>query len=86
MRSQMHLVDVIVCDGASDDGSTDPEQLRERGVRPLLVTREAGIGTATHMGRASGLAQGYRGILMIDGNGKDPRARRSGAGPAPRSP
>jgi len=71
MQSQMHLVDVVVCDGASDDGSTDPERLRECGVRSLLVTPEPGIGTATRMGLAYALAQGYRGVLMIDGNGKD---------------
>jgi dolichol-phosphate mannosyltransferase len=71
MQSQMHLVDVIVCDGDSDDGSTDPDTLRECGVRTLLVTSELGIGTATRMGLAYAVAQGYRGVVMIDGNGKD---------------
>jgi dolichol-phosphate mannosyltransferase len=71
MQSQIHLVDIVLCDGASDDGSTDPEFLRECNVRALLVSPERGIGSASRVGLAYGLAQGYRGILMMDGNGKD---------------
>lgn len=71
LQSQLDLVDILLCDGASDDGSTELEGLRRRNVTCLLVTREPGLSTATRMGLSHGLRQGYRGILMMDGNGKD---------------
>ena len=37
MRGQMDLADVIVADGGSTDGSTEPKALRDAGVRALLV-------------------------------------------------
>ncbi len=71
MRNNSHLADIIIADGDSNDGSTDHCFLREQGVRTLLVTRETGLSTATRMGLAYAIIQGYEGIVIVDGNGKD---------------
>jgi len=65
-------VDVIVADGGSTDGSLDPAFLTATGVRALLTKREAGrLSTQLRMAYAWCLREGYRGIVTIDGNGKD---------------
>ena len=72
MRSQMDLADVIVADGGSTDGSTDPAALRDTGVRALLVKTGPGrLGAQLRMGLAWALEQGYQGVVLIDGNDKD---------------
>jgi dolichol-phosphate mannosyltransferase len=63
--------DVLLADGRSNDGSTDADFLRAAGVRALLVTDEGGLSTATRMGLAYSLVQGYAGVVTMDGNGKD---------------
>ncbi|HYV64696.1 MAG TPA: glycosyltransferase family 2 protein, partial [Myxococcales bacterium] len=37
MQGHLDLADVIVADGGSTDGSTEPSSLRDSGVRGLLV-------------------------------------------------
>ncbi len=71
LQSQLDQVDIVLCDGNSDDGSTALDALRKRNVTALLVTKERGLSTATRMGLAYGLSKNYDGILMMDGNGKD---------------
>lgn len=71
MEPYAGLVDIIVADRRSADGSTEPGFLRGCGVRTLLRTDETGLGTAIRMGLAYGIDEGYRGFLTIDGNGKD---------------
>ncbi|MEZ5392932.1 MAG: hypothetical protein R2724_08660 [Bryobacterales bacterium] len=71
MRPNAHLADIIIADGDSSDGSTEEGFLRSCGVRTLLVTRERGLGTALRMGFDYALAQGYEGVVTVDGNGKD---------------
>lgn len=64
--------DVLILDGGSTDGSTEPEQLRALGARALLVKRGPGKqGAQLRMGWAFAIRQGYAGIVTIDGNGKD---------------
>ncbi len=63
--------DVILADGKSSDGSTEPARLTELGVTQILVTEERGLGTALRMGLAAGLRSGYAGLITVDGNGKD---------------
>jgi hypothetical protein len=66
------LCDVILCDGASTDGSADPETLRALGVNTLLVKRGPGKqGAQLRMGFSYALARGYAGFVTIDGNNKD---------------
>jgi len=65
------LADIIVAERRSTDGSTDHELLKSHGVRTLLTTDEAGGASAIRMGFAYALKQGYEGVVLIDGNGKD---------------
>ena len=68
----MGLLDVIVADGGSGDGSTDPDGLRDLGVAALLTKRGPGrLSAQLRMAYAWALNADYRGIITIDGNGKD---------------
>ena len=75
MQGQMDLADVVIADGGSTDGSTDPAALREAGVRALLVKTGPGrLGAQIRMGLAWALEQGYQGVVLVDGNDKDDTA------------
>jgi glycosyltransferase involved in cell wall biosynthesis len=65
-------VDVVIADGGSTDGSLDREFLTEANVRALLTKRGSGrLSAQLRMAYAWVLDQGYRGVITIDGNGKD---------------
>lgn len=69
---QMSLVDVIIADGGSTDGSTSPSTLDAVGVSALLVKRGPGkLSAQLRMAYAWALEAGYEGIITIDGNVKD---------------
>ena len=75
-RAQQHgidkLVDIIICDGDSNDGSTEIEKLRALGVNTLLVKKDSGKqGAQLRMGFWFALERSYEGIITIDGNNKD---------------
>jgi glycosyltransferase involved in cell wall biosynthesis len=64
--------DIIIADGGSNDGSTDPEGLRSNKVQSLLTKIGPGkLSAQLRMGFAYVLLRGYRHIVTIDGNGKD---------------
>jgi dolichol-phosphate mannosyltransferase len=64
--------DVVVCDGGSTDGSNDPALLSRHGVRTLLIkTGEGKLSAQLRVLFAYAIEQGYTGMVMIDGNGKD---------------
>lgn len=66
------LTDIIICDGGSTDGSTEPGRLKSLGVNTLLTLGEKGRqGTQLRMGFWWALRRGYRGIITVDGNNKD---------------
>lgn len=66
------VVDVLIADGGSDDGSLEPRVLKELGVRALLVKTGPGrLSAQLRCGYAFALDRGYRGVLTIDGNDKD---------------
>lgn len=66
------FADIIIADGGSTDGSTDPQLLAELGCHALLIkTSPGGQSTQLRMAFAWALANGYEGIVGIDGNGKD---------------
>jgi len=66
------LVDIIICDGDSTDGSTEISKLKELGVNTLLVKKDSGKqGAQLRMGFWFALERGYEGIITIDGNNKD---------------
>jgi dolichol-phosphate mannosyltransferase len=69
----LHLgSDLIIADGGSTDGSTDPELLRSLNVRALLTKTGPGkLSAQMRMFFAYALEQGYEGVVTIDGNGKD---------------
>lgn len=71
MRDARIQADTVLCDGGSTDGSTEKERLELLGVRSLLVTDQIGLGTALRLGIGYALDEGYDGVIMIDGNGKD---------------
>jgi dolichol-phosphate mannosyltransferase len=65
-------VDVVVADGGSTDGSLSPDCIRSTGVRSVLTKTGSGrLSAQLRMAYAWGLMEGYKGILTIDGNGKD---------------
>lgn len=79
IRSQLqrvanaHLpVDVIVADGGSTDGSLAPEFVTTVAVRTVLTKTGAGrLSAQLRMAYAWCMAEGYAGVITIDGNGKD---------------
>ena len=72
MRAVDHGLDVVIADGGSTDGSTDPGRLAAAGVRTLLVKRGPGrLSAQMRMGLAWCLNEGYDGVVVMDGNDKD---------------
>ncbi len=72
VKKYSKLVDVIIADGGSTDGSTEHEYLKTRGVTALLVKTGLGrLGAQYRMAYAYALKNNYKGVLHIDGNGKD---------------
>lgn len=66
------LVDIIICDGDSTDGSTESGKMESLGVNTLLVKKGFGKqGAQLRMGFWFALERGYEGVLTIDGNNKD---------------
>lgn len=65
-------VDIVICDGGSNDGSTNPEKLQKLGVNTLLIkTGKGKQGAQLRMGIYWALRRKYSGIITIDGNDKD---------------
>ncbi|HOQ00856.1 MAG TPA: glycosyltransferase family 2 protein [Acetivibrio clariflavus] len=66
------IIDVILCDGGSTDGSTENTRLKSLGVNTLLVKKGQGkLSAQLRMGYWWALKRGYDGIVTVDGNGKD---------------
>ena len=66
------LVDIILCDGGSTDGSMALPGLKSRGVNCRLTKTGPGKqGAQLRMGLHFALERGYEGVLTIDGNNKD---------------
>ncbi len=66
------LVDIILCDGGSTDGSMEPDRLASLGVNTLLTKTGAGKqGAQLRMGFYHAMEAGYEQIVTIDGNNKD---------------
>ena len=66
------VADIIILDGNSSDGSTSPDFLRDK-VRTVLInnSNDTGLGADYRMGLAYAMQEGYRGVITIDGHGKD---------------
>lgn len=64
--------DIVICDGGSTDGCTEPEQLKSLEVNALLTKMDTGKqGAQLRMGIWWALQRGYNGVITIDGNDKD---------------
>jgi dolichol-phosphate mannosyltransferase len=65
-------VDIIVADGGSTDGSLSPDSLDAFRLRALLIKRDEGrLSAQMRMAIGYTIEEGYSGIVVIDGNGKD---------------
>lgn len=65
-------VDIVVADGGSTDGSLAVDSLDDFRLHALLVKRDEGrLSAQMRMAIAFALEEGYDGIVVIDGNGKD---------------
>lgn len=65
-------VHVVLADGGSTDGSTEPRRLADLGLHTLLVKTGPGkLSAQLRMGFDFALRQGARYIVTVDGNGKD---------------
>jgi dolichol-phosphate mannosyltransferase len=72
MHAARFGLDVLMVDGGSTDGSTEPARLRRLGVTGLLVKTGAGrLSAQLRLGMAWAMSRGYRSVITIDGNGKD---------------
>lgn len=66
------IIDIIICDGSSTDGSNNTKNLKKLDVNTLLIKKGAGKqGAQLRMGFWWALKRGYKGIITIDGNNKD---------------
>ncbi len=65
-------VDIVVADGGSTDGSLEKDFLKQQDVRALLTKTGLGkLSAQMRMALAWALDEGYEGIVVVDGNGKD---------------
>ena len=65
-------IDVIICDGGSTDNSLEKEFLKRNNIKTLLIKKDEGkLSAQLRMGYSYSLNKGYKGIITIDGNGKD---------------
>lgn len=72
MKKYATSVDIVVADGGSTDGSLEPKFLKEQRVRTLLTKTGPGkLSAQMRMAFAWALHEGYTGVVVVDGNGKD---------------
>jgi dolichol-phosphate mannosyltransferase len=65
-------IDIVVADGGSTDESLAPDSLADFRLRALLVKRGPGrLSAQMRMAIGFALDEGYDGMVVIDGNGKD---------------
>jgi glycosyltransferase involved in cell wall biosynthesis len=72
MSSYTQLVDVIIADGGSNDNSLEIAFLKEQKVTTLLTKTDSGkLSAQMRMALAYALEKEYKGVIVVDGNGKD---------------
>jgi dolichol-phosphate mannosyltransferase len=65
-------VDIVVADGGSTDGSLALDSLTQFRLRALLIKRDRGkLSAQMRMAISFALDEGYDGMVVVDGNGKD---------------
>ena len=73
MRDVLQSADLLIADGGSTDGSIDrARQIDADAIRAVLVNRgPRGLGVQMRMAFDFVRREGYAGVVVIDGNGKD---------------
>jgi hypothetical protein len=72
MAPLAEVADIIVADGGSTDHSLDRDTLPDFHLRALLVKRDVGkLSAQMRMAMAFAIEEGYQGLVVVDGNGKD---------------
>lgn len=72
MKKVSSIVDIIIADGGSTDGSLELGFLRQQNVRTLLTKHGTGkLGAQMRMAFSYAISHGYEGIVVMDGNNKD---------------
>jgi dolichol-phosphate mannosyltransferase len=72
MKKYAKQVDIIVADGGSTDGSLKSDFLKSVNVRALLTKKGPGkLSAQMRMAFAYAMDEGYEGVIVVDGNGKD---------------
>lgn len=72
MEKFKNSIDIIVADGGSKDGSLESDFLKSVDVRALLTKTGPGkLSAQMRMAFAYCLQEGYEGVVVVDGNGKD---------------
>lgn len=72
MKKYIDQIDIIIADGGSTDGSLEEDYLNTVGVRTLLTKNGKGkLSAQMRMAFAYVLQEGYEGVVVVDGNGKD---------------
>lgn len=65
-------LDIIICDGGSSDGCTDPDRMKALGVTAVLYKKGPGkMSAQLRLLFAFALQEGYAGVIHMDGNNKD---------------
>ncbi|MGL4393720.1 MAG: glycosyltransferase family 2 protein [Brevinema sp.] len=65
------LVDIILMDGGTTDGSLNDEFINEIGLRGVLTISAKGQGNAYRVGFAKAVQDKYDFVVTVDGNNKD---------------
>jgi len=72
MKQFSSSIDIVVADGGSTDGSLEESFLKTVNVRALLTkTGKGKLSAQMRMALAWCMNEGYEGVVVVDGNGKD---------------
>jgi dolichol-phosphate mannosyltransferase len=72
MKQYSDKIDIVIADGGSTDGSLDADFLKTVNVRALLTKLGHGkLSAQMRMAFAYAMEEGYEGVVVVDGNGKD---------------
>jgi dolichol-phosphate mannosyltransferase len=72
MKEFSKQIDIVVADGGSTDGSLEKSFLKSQNVRALLTKIGKGkLSAQMRMAFAWAMNEGYEGVVIVDGNGKD---------------